>query len=86
MRFATIIGPSRVHCSQGNPASFRVRAESAHRGGQPRGLQPRPASRPASRVERLRYIAFTISSTIFFASANSIMVLSRKKSSFSMPA
>jgi len=32
------------------------------------------------------YIAFTISSTIFFASANSIMVLSRKKSSFSMPA
>ena len=32
------------------------------------------------------YIAFTISSTIFFASENSIMVLSRKKSSFSMPA
>ena len=32
------------------------------------------------------YIDLTISSTIFFASANSIMVLSRKKSSFSMPA
>ena len=34
----------------------------------------------------LRYIAFTIPSTIFFASENSIMVLSRKKSSFSIPA
>ena len=32
------------------------------------------------------YIAFTISSTIFFASENSIMVLSRKNSSFSIPA
>ena len=33
-----------------------------------------------------RYIAFTIPSTIFFASENSIMVLSRKNSSFSIPA
>ena len=33
-----------------------------------------------------RYIALTISSTIFFASENSIMVLSRKNSSFSIPA
>ena len=32
------------------------------------------------------YVAFTISSTIFFASENSIMVLSRKNSSFSIPA
>ena len=32
------------------------------------------------------YIAFTIPSTIFFASENSIMVLSRKNSSFSIPA
>ena len=44
------------------------------------------------RVEVLRnergsgYIAFTIPSTIFFASENSIMVLSRKNSSFSIPA
>lgn len=30
--------------------------------------------------------AFTIPSTIFFASANSIIVLSRKNSSFSTPA
>ena len=32
------------------------------------------------------YIAFTISSTIFFASENNIIVLSRKNNSFSMPA
>jgi len=34
----------------------------------------------------LPHSAFTIPSTIFLASANSIMVLSRKKSSFSTPA
>ena len=44
------------------------------------------AARPDARNDPPRYIAFTISSTIFFASENSIMVLSRKKSSFSMPA
>ena len=36
--------------------------------------------------DRTPYIAFTISSTIFFASANSIIVLSLKNSSFSIPA
>ena len=50
------------------------------------GRAIRKAAHPGN-VRRLAgYIAFTISSTIFFASANSIMVLSRKKSSFSMPA
>ena len=47
--------------------------------------RPRPLTRAKSNGSP-PYIALTISSTIFFASANSIMVLSRKKSSFSMPA
>ena len=38
------------------------------------------------RQEAPAYSPFTIPSTIFLASANSIMVLSRKKSSFSTPA
>ena len=45
-----------------------------------RGEAAAPARRPNA------YIAFTISSTIFFASENSIIVLSRKNSSFSIPA
>ena len=50
------------------------------------GRAIRAAAHPG-KVQRLGgYIALTISSTIFFASANSIMVLSRKNSSFSMPA
>ena len=79
MRFGTIIGPSVSVACGDNPAASRIRADSPRRAGCPR--------RQARRVDRPpRYIALTISSTIFFASANSIMVLSRKNSSFSMPA
>ena len=45
---------------------------------------PTEAAHPGKVQRRAGYIALTISSTIFFASANSIMVLSRKKSSFSI--
>ena len=38
------------------------------------------------RLVRQTHSPFTIPSTIFFASANSIIVLSRKNSSFSTPA
>ena len=76
MRFGTIIGPS-VSIARGacppRPAFERMQRVA-------------PVSPPAERAERPPYIDLTISSTIFFASANSIMVLSRKKSSFSMPA
>ena len=77
MRFGTITGPS-VSIARG-AIPPRLAFERIH--------CVAPASPPGpTRGKPPRYIAFTISSTIFFASANSIMVLSRKKSSFSMPA
>ena len=84
MRFGTIIGPSVSIARQAfppRPAFERIhRIASAGLTGCPRRPDLTRGTPPP------RYIAFTISSTIFFASANSIMVLSRKKSSFSMPA
>ncbi len=61
-------------------------------GGQPFRSRPvRVHGRPSSQRKIVlhtpdAYIAFTIPSTIFFASENSIIVLSRKNSSFSIPA
>ena len=84
-----------VHSLRGirPPLSF----DSSHRQPppQPFANHPQRPPRPAARAGQTEsppciaftpYIAFTISSTIFFASENSIMVLSRKNSSFSMPA
>ena len=77
MRFGTIIGPSVSIAREAFPPRFAF--------GRIRRAAPAPACRPNG-WNGPRYIAFTISSTIFFASENSIMVLSRKKSSFSIPA
>ena len=62
-----------------------VTARRKIRGGR-RMRGPAEAAHPGKVRRLVGYIALTISSTIFFASENSIMVLSRKKSSFSMPA
>ena len=84
MRFGTIIRLSvRIRCeaSRPSPTFDQTHPPTATTAD----CRPPPQPVPA-RPHRPPYIAFTISSTIFFASENSIMVLSRKNSSFSMPA
>ena len=76
---------ARGNADQGLTDAFGGDGTAQVRGGR-RTRTPAEAARPGKVRRPAGYIALTISSTIFFASANSIMVLSRKNSSFSMPA